>query len=78
MVGFGIFADAVSDNRQVAEIQRPPGFGASSIVSSIEFDCNEEFFVTAGVSKRIRIFDFSKLVQVRARPRRDKPESCDA
>ena len=52
-----------SQLRQLAEI--PVGrnsYNASSIVSSIEFDANEELFVTAGVSKRIRIFDFNSLL----------------
>eukprot|EP00898_Chlorokybus_atmophyticus_P007387 jgi/Chlat1/764/Chrsp104S01239 len=34
----------------------------SNIVSSIEFDKDDELFATAGVSKRIKVFDFASLV----------------
>ncbi|KAJ3279932.1 RING finger and WD repeat domain-containing protein 2 [Borealophlyctis nickersoniae] len=35
---------------------------SSSIVSSIEFDRDDEFFATAGVMKKIKIFDFGNVV----------------
>ncbi|KAJ3045226.1 coatomer subunit alpha [Rhizophlyctis rosea] len=35
---------------------------ASSIVSSLEFDKDDEFFATAGVMKKIKIFDFGNVV----------------
>lgn len=28
---------------------------------SIEFDCDDELFATAGVSRRIKVFDFSSV-----------------
>lgn len=36
---------------------------ASSIVSSIEFDKDDEYFAIAGVTKKIRIFDFKEVVK---------------
>ena len=33
-------------------------FNTSSIVSSIEFDRDDEFFATAGVTKKIKIFEY--------------------
>ncbi|KAN0021792.1 hypothetical protein ACTFIU_003937 [Dictyostelium citrinum] len=36
-------------------------FNTSSIVSSIEFDRDEEYFATAGVTKKIKIFEFSQI-----------------
>jgi hypothetical protein len=36
-------------------------FNASSIVSSIEFDRDDEYFATAGVTKKIKIFDFGNI-----------------
>jgi hypothetical protein len=44
------YADAFFDN-------------SSSIISSIEFDMNDEFFCTAGVSKKIRIFDYALVTE---------------
>lgn len=35
---------------------------SSNIVSSIEFDAGEERFATAGVSKRIHVYDFDSLI----------------
>lgn len=36
---------------------------ASSIVSSIKFDKDDDFFATAGVTKKIRIFQYSDVVR---------------
>src|SRR4051812_520447 len=36
-------------------------FSTSSIVSSIEFDRDAEFFATAGVTKKIKIFEYARL-----------------
>lgn len=36
-------------------------FKASNIISSIEFDRESEFLATAGVTKRIKIFEFSNI-----------------
>lgn len=35
---------------------------SSSIVSSIEFDKDDEFFVTAGVTKKIKLFQFDSVI----------------
>lgn len=36
---------------------------ASSIVSSIEFDMDDEYFATAGVTKKIRIYEYAEIVR---------------
>jgi E3 ubiquitin-protein ligase RFWD2 len=36
---------------------------SSSIVSSIEIDKDDEFFATAGVTKKIKIYDFKNVVE---------------
>jgi len=36
-------------------------FNTSSIVSSIEFDRDDEYFATAGVTKKIKIFDYGNI-----------------
>ncbi|CAG8556200.1 10038_t:CDS:10, partial [Ambispora leptoticha] len=36
-------------------------FGSSSIVSSIEFDRDDEYFATAGVTKKIKIFEYGNI-----------------
>lgn len=38
-------------------------FKASNIVSSIEFDRESEFLATAGVTRRIKIFEFTNIVR---------------
>lgn len=38
-------------------------FNNSSIVSSIEFDKNQEFFAIAGVTKRIKIYDYNVVLK---------------
>ena len=38
-------------------------FTGSSIVSSIEFDKDSEFFAIAGVTKKIKLFEFSSVVK---------------
>merc|ERR1719323_1726802 len=38
-------------------------FNSSSIVSSIEFDKNQEFFAIAGVTKRIKIYDYNVVLK---------------
>lgn len=30
-------------------------------IGSIEFDCDDELFATAGVSRRIKVFDYSSV-----------------
>ena len=36
---------------------------ASSIVSSIQFDKDDEFFATAGVTKKIRVYEFEDVIK---------------
>ncbi|KAG0576922.1 hypothetical protein KC19_5G118200 [Ceratodon purpureus] len=48
--------------RVVAELHHGDLFHSSNIVSSIEFDRDDEFFATAGVSRRIKVFDFATVV----------------
>ncbi|XP_025828996.1 E3 ubiquitin-protein ligase COP1-like isoform X1 [Agrilus planipennis] len=38
-------------------------FNNSTIVSSIEFDKDNEFFAIAGVTKRIKVFDYNAVIQ---------------
>ncbi|CAI5511705.1 unnamed protein product [Closterium sp. Naga37s-1] len=45
----------------VAELRQGDLFHSSNIVSSIEFDRDDEFFATAGVSRRIKVFNFSQV-----------------
>ncbi|XP_057954648.1 E3 ubiquitin-protein ligase COP1 isoform X2 [Malania oleifera] len=48
--------------RVIAELRQADLFHSANIVSSIEFDCDDELFATAGVSRRIKVFDFSLVV----------------
>ncbi|XP_052207130.1 E3 ubiquitin-protein ligase COP1-like [Diospyros lotus] len=48
--------------RVIAELRHEDLFHSANIVSSIEFDRDDELFATAGVSKRIKVFDFSTVV----------------
>ncbi|CAA0817954.1 E3 ubiquitin-protein ligase COP1 [Striga hermonthica] len=49
--------------RVVAEIRHEDLFhSANNIISSIEFDRDDELFATAGVSRRIKIFDFAAVL----------------
>ncbi|KAL0301761.1 UNVERIFIED_CONTAM: E3 ubiquitin-protein ligase COP1 [Sesamum radiatum] len=48
--------------RVIAELRHGDLFHAANIVSSIEFDRDDELFATAGVSRRIKVFDFSTVV----------------
>ncbi|KAK9676554.1 hypothetical protein RND81_11G084700 [Saponaria officinalis] len=48
--------------RVVAELKHGDPFHSTNIVSSIEFDRDDELFATAGVSRRIKVFDFSSVV----------------
>ncbi|CAG8837507.1 26543_t:CDS:2, partial [Racocetra persica] len=36
-------------------------FSTSSIVSTIEFDRDDEYFATAGVTKKIKVFEFGNI-----------------
>ncbi|CAJ2653623.1 unnamed protein product [Trifolium pratense] len=45
--------------RVIAEIRHGDIFHSANIVSSIEFDRDDDLFATAGVSRRIKVFDFS-------------------
>ncbi|KAJ7555086.1 hypothetical protein O6H91_05G021900 [Diphasiastrum complanatum] len=46
----------------IAELRYGDLFHSSNIVSSIEFDRDDEFFATAGVSRRIKVFEFAAVV----------------
>eukprot|EP00252_Welwitschia_mirabilis_P009384 TRINITY_DN21955_c0_g1_i2.p1 TRINITY_DN21955_c0_g1~~TRINITY_DN21955_c0_g1_i2.p1 ORF type:complete len:501 (+),score=97.83 TRINITY_DN21955_c0_g1_i2:149-1651(+) len=48
--------------RVIAELQHGDLFHSTNLVSSIEFDRDDEFFATAGVSKQIKIFEFASIV----------------
>ncbi|XP_057784867.1 E3 ubiquitin-protein ligase COP1-like [Salvia miltiorrhiza] len=48
--------------RVIAELKHGDLFHSPNIVSSIEFDRDDELFATAGVSRRIKVFDFSSVV----------------
>ncbi|XP_059307179.1 E3 ubiquitin-protein ligase COP1-like isoform X1 [Lycium ferocissimum] len=48
--------------RVVAELRHADLFHSVNIVSSIEFDRDDELFATAGVSRRIKVFEFSSVV----------------
>ncbi|MCO5575097.1 hypothetical protein L7F22_028894 [Adiantum nelumboides] len=52
--------------RVIAELHQGDLFNSSNIVSSIEFDRDDKLFATAGVSRRIKIFEFSTVVNVPA------------
>lgn len=52
--------------RVIAEVHQGDLFNSSNIVSSIEFDRDDKLFATAGVSRRIKIFEFSTVVNVPA------------
>ncbi|XP_062221859.1 E3 ubiquitin-protein ligase COP1-like isoform X2 [Phragmites australis] len=47
---------------EIAELRHGDLFHSANIVSSIEFDRDDELFATAGVSKRIKVFEFSSVV----------------
>jgi WD40 repeat protein len=47
----------------IAEIPRPSLRQASSIISSVEFDRDGTLFATAGVSKRISVFEHATVVR---------------
>ncbi|XP_050206740.1 E3 ubiquitin-protein ligase COP1 isoform X1 [Mercurialis annua] len=48
--------------RVIAELRHGDIFHSANIVSSIEFDRDDELFATAGVSRRIKVFDFSTVL----------------
>ncbi|XP_059624519.1 E3 ubiquitin-protein ligase COP1-like isoform X2 [Cornus florida] len=48
--------------RVIAELRHGDLFHPANIVSSIEFDRDDELFATAGVSRRIKIFEYSSVV----------------
>lgn len=54
-----------SSFKTIANLSSSDGFfnSASSIISSIEFDMNDEYFCTAGVSKKIKIYDYDLVAQ---------------
>ncbi|GLJ12981.1 hypothetical protein SUGI_0202070 [Cryptomeria japonica] len=48
--------------RVIAELRHGDLFHNANIVSSIEFDRDDELFATAGVSRRIKVFEFATVV----------------
>ncbi|XP_076904898.1 E3 ubiquitin-protein ligase COP1-like [Bidens hawaiensis] len=48
--------------RVIAELRHGEIFHSANIVSSIEFDRDDEMFATADVSRRIKVFNFSTIV----------------
>lgn len=48
--------------RVIAELRHGDLFHSPNIVSSIEFDRDDELFATAGVSRRIKVYDFTSVV----------------
>ncbi|KAI3741015.1 hypothetical protein L1987_58679 [Smallanthus sonchifolius] len=52
--------------RVVAELRHGDLFHSANIVSSIEFDRDDELFATAGVSRRIKVFEFASVVNEQA------------
>ncbi|XVF27967.1 hypothetical protein REPUB_Repub14bG0154900 [Reevesia pubescens] len=48
--------------RVIAELRHGDIFHSANIVSSIEFDRDDELFATAGVSRHIKVFEFSLVV----------------
>ncbi|BBH00687.1 Transducin/WD40 repeat-like superfamily protein [Prunus dulcis] len=48
--------------RVIAELRHGDLFHSANIVSSIEFDRDDELFATAGVSRCIKVFEFSSVV----------------
>ncbi|XP_074272000.1 E3 ubiquitin-protein ligase COP1-like isoform X2 [Silene latifolia] len=51
-----------SQLRVVSELRCSDFFHSANIVSSIEFDRDNELFATAGVSRRIKVFEYSSVV----------------
>ncbi|KAL9991990.1 putative transcription factor WD40-like family [Helianthus debilis subsp. tardiflorus] len=48
--------------RVIAELRHGELYHSANIVSSIEFDRDDELFATADVSRRIKVFNFSTIV----------------
>ncbi|KNA04927.1 hypothetical protein SOVF_195150 [Spinacia oleracea] len=52
-----------SQLKAISELRLGNVFHSANIISSIEFDRDHELFATAGVSKRIKVFEFSSVVE---------------
>ncbi|MFS8025821.1 putative transcription factor C2H2 family [Helianthus anomalus] len=52
--------------RAIAGLRNGDIFHSADIISSIEFDRDDEFFATAGVSRRIKVFEFASVVNEQA------------
>ncbi|CAI9279921.1 unnamed protein product [Lactuca saligna] len=52
--------------RVIAELRHGDLFHSADIISSIEFDRDNELFATAGVSRRIKVFEFASVVNEQA------------
>eukprot|EP01132_Coremiostelium_polycephalum_P002491 gene2491-3083_t len=57
----GTSTSSNNNNLNLTTLKYGDLFNASSIVSSIEFDRDDEFFATAGVTKKIKIFEYAKI-----------------
>ncbi|KAJ1982808.1 hypothetical protein H4R35_000167 [Dimargaris xerosporica] len=47
--------------RPVATLRYGDAYNSSSIVASIEFDRDSEYFATAGVTRKIKVFEFGQI-----------------
>ncbi|KAI7740994.1 hypothetical protein M8C21_016560 [Ambrosia artemisiifolia] len=52
--------------RAIAGLRNGDIFHSADIISSIEFDRDDELFATAGVSRRIKVFEFASVVNEQA------------
>eukprot|EP01133_Synstelium_polycarpum_P001374 gene1374-1577_t len=50
-----------NDFRVITTLKYGDLFNTSSIVSSIEFDKDDEYFATAGVTKKIKVFEYAQI-----------------
>ncbi|KAJ0986500.1 hypothetical protein J5N97_004856 [Dioscorea zingiberensis] len=60
--GLEDFQSVLTTFTRYSELRHGDLFHPANIVSSIEFDRDDELFATAGVSKRIKVFEFSTVV----------------
>eukprot|EP00002_Diphylleia_rotans_P018822 TRINITY_DN3643_c0_g1_i1.p1 TRINITY_DN3643_c0_g1~~TRINITY_DN3643_c0_g1_i1.p1 ORF type:complete len:1097 (+),score=184.21 TRINITY_DN3643_c0_g1_i1:47-3337(+) len=67
--GLSKFGDKLSKVTQftkfnlVASLRYGDAYNISSIVSSIEFDKDDNFFASAGTNKKIKIFEFNNIIE---------------
>ena len=56
------FTRLICPSQVLAQLPQASTRQSSAILSSIEFDRDAQFFATAGVSKRISIYDFASVL----------------